>query len=63
MKKAQKNVNFYPCSKKIEFKCFGFRQNVFEYKNLEANTIIARAFKPIQVIFKIVSEILKNLKI
>ena len=42
--------------KKLDLNALVFEKNVFEQKNLEAGTIVARAFKPIQSIFKIVTE-------
>ena len=39
-----------------------FEKNVFEQKNLEAGTIVARAFKPIQSVFEIVTKNFKNFK-
>ena len=46
--------------KKLDLNALVFEKNVFEQKNLEVDTIVARAFKPIQSIFKIVTENFKN---
>ena len=48
--------------KKLDLNALVFEKNVFEQKNLEAGTIVARAFKPIQSIFKIVTKNFKNFK-
>jgi len=48
--------------KKLDLNALVFEKNVFEQKNLEAGTIVARAFKPIQSIFKIVTENFQNFK-
>ena len=46
--------------KKLDLNALVLEKNVFEQKNLEADTIVVRAFKPIQSIFKIVTENFKN---
>ena len=46
--------------KKLNLNALVLEKNVFEQKNLEVDTIVARAFKPIQSIFKIVTENFKN---
>ena len=46
--------------KKLDLNALILEKNVFEQKNLEVDTIVARAFKPIQSIFKIVTENFKN---
>ena len=46
----------------LDLNALVFEKNVFEQKNLEAGTIVARAFKPIQSIFKIVTENFQNIK-
>ena len=46
--------------KKLDLNALVLEKNVFEQKNLEVDTIVARAFKPIQSIFKIVTENFKN---
>ena len=48
--------------KKLNLNALVLEKNVFEQKNLEVDTIVARAFKPIQSIFKIVTENFKNYK-
>ena len=48
--------------RKLDLNALVFEKNVFEQKNLEAGTIVARAFKPIQSIFKIVTENFQNFK-
>ena len=46
--------------KKLDLNALVLEKNVFEQKNLEADIIVARAFKPIQSVFEIVSENFKN---
>ena len=46
--------------KELNLNALVLEKNVFEQKNLEVDTIIARAFKPIQSVFEIVSENFKN---
>ena len=46
--------------KKLDLNVLVFEKNVFEQKNLEAGTIVARAFKPIQSVFEIVTKNFKN---
>ncbi len=46
--------------KKLNLNAQVFEKDVFEQKNLKAGTIVARAFKPIQPIFKIVTENFNN---
>ena len=48
--------------KKLNLNALVLEKNVLEQKNLEVGTIIARAFKPIQSIFKIVTKNFKNFK-
>ena len=48
--------------KKLNLNAVVLEKNVFEQKNLEVDAIVARAFKPIQSIFKIVTENFKNYK-
>ena len=48
--------------KKLNLNALVLEKNVFEQKNLEAGTIVARAFKPIQSIFEIVTKNFKNFK-
>ena len=48
--------------KKLDLNALVFEKNVFEQKNLEAGTIVARAFKPIQSIFEIVTKNFTNFK-
>ena len=48
--------------KKLDLDALVLEKNVLEQKNLEVGTIVARAFKPIQSIFKIVTKNFKNFK-
>jgi len=48
--------------KKLDLNALILEKNVFEQKNLEADTIVARAFKPIQSVFEIVTKNFKNFK-
>ena len=48
--------------KKLDLNALVLEKNVFEQKNLEVDTIVARAFKPIQSIFEIVTENFQNFK-
>ena len=47
---------------KLELDALVLEKNILEQKNLEVGTIVARAFKPIQSIFKIVTKNFKNFK-
>ena len=47
---------------KLDLDALVLEKNVLEQKNLEVGTIVARAFKPIQFIFKIVTKNFKNFK-
>ena len=47
-------------AKKLDLNVLVLEKNILEQKNLKVDTIIARAFKPIQSIFKIVTENFKN---
>ena len=47
---------------KLDLDALVLEKNVLEQKNLEVGTIVARAFKPIQSIFKIVTKNFKNFK-
>ena len=49
-------------AKKLDLNVLVLEKNVLEQKNLEVGTIVARAFKPIQSIFKIVTKNFKNFK-
>ena len=49
-------------AKKLDLNALILEKNVFEQKNLEVDTIVCRAFKPIQSLFKIVTENFKNYK-
>ena len=49
-------------AKKLDLNVLVLEKNILEQKNLEVGTIVARAFKPIQSIFKIVSKNFKNFK-
>ena len=46
--------------KKLKLNALVLEKDVFEQKNLEAGTIVARAFKPIQSVFEIVTENFEN---
>ena len=48
--------------KELNLNALVLEKNVFEQKNLEAGTIVARAFKPIQSIFEVVTKNFKNFK-
>ena len=48
--------------KKLDLNALILEKNVFEQKNIEVDTIVARAFKPIQSIFEIVTENFQNFK-
>ena len=47
---------------KLDLDALVLEKNILEQKNLEVGTIVARAFKPIQSIFKIVTKNFKNFK-
>jgi len=47
---------------KLDLDALVLEKNVLEQKNLEVGTIVARAFKPIQSIFEIVTKNFKNFK-
>jgi|TARA_Y100000310_G_scaffold300796_1_gene336763 16S rRNA (guanine527-N7)-methyltransferase len=47
-------------AKKLDLNVLVLEKNILEQKNLKVDTIVARAFKPIQRIFKIVTENFKN---
>ncbi len=47
-------------AKKLDLNVLVIEKHILEQKNLKADTIVARAFKPIQSIFKIVTENFKN---
>ena len=49
-------------AKKLDLNVLVLEKNILEQKNLEVGTIVARAFKPIQSIFKIVTKNFKNFK-
>jgi 16S rRNA (guanine527-N7)-methyltransferase len=46
--------------KKLDLNVLILEKNILEQKNLRADTIVARAFKPIKSVFKIVIENFKN---
>ena len=46
--------------KKLKLNALVLEKDVFKQKNLEAGTIVARAFKPIQSVFEIVTKNFKN---
>ena len=63
MKRVQKNAKFlFKVVKELDLNVLVLEKNVFEQKNLEADTIVARAFKPIQSIFEIVTKNFKDFK-
>ena len=47
---------------KLDLDALVLEKNILEQKNLEVGTIVARAFKPIQSIFEIVTKNFKNFK-
>ena len=47
-------------AKKLDLNVLVLEKNILEQKNLKVDTIVARAFKPIQSIFEIVTENFKN---
>jgi len=49
-------------AKKLDLNVLVLEKNILEQKNLEVGTIVARAFKPIQSIFEIVTKNFKNFK-
>jgi len=49
-------------AKKLDLNVLVLEKNILEQKNLKVDTIVARAFKPIQSIFKIVTKNFKNFK-
>ena len=49
-------------AKKLDLNVLVLEKNILEQKNLKVDTIVARAFKPIQSIFKIVTENFQNFK-
>ena len=48
--------------KELNLNALVLEKNVFKQKNLEADTIVARAFKPIQSTFEVVTKNFKNFK-
>ena len=46
--------------KKLNLNALVLKKDIFEQKDLEANIIVARAFKPIQYIFEIITTNFKN---
>ena len=46
--------------KRLNLNVLVLEKNIFEQKNLEVGTIVARAFKPIQSIFRIITENFNN---
>jgi 16S rRNA (guanine527-N7)-methyltransferase len=47
-------------TKKLDLNVLVLEKNILEQKNLNVDTIVARAFKPVQSIFEIVTENFKN---
>ena len=61
--KSPKKCQFlFKVVKELDLNVLVLEKNVFEQKNLEADTIVARAFKPIQSIFEIVTKNFKDFK-
>ena len=59
--KSPKKCQFlFKVVKELDLNVSVLEKNIFEKKNLEADTIVARAFKPIQSIFEIVTKNFKN---
>ena len=48
--------------KRLNLNALVLEKNIFEQRNLEVGTIVARAFKPIQSIFRIITENFNNYK-
>ena len=48
--------------KELDLNVSVLEKNVFEQKNLETDTVVARAFKPIQSVFEIVTKNFKSFK-
>ena len=46
--------------KKLNLNALVLEKDIFKHKNLQGNTIVARAFKPIQSIFEIITTNFKN---
>ncbi len=49
-------------SKKFNLNTKIFQKNIFEEKNLETDTIVSRAFKPLPIIFELATNNFKNYK-
>ena len=49
-------------SKKFKLNTKVYQKNIFEEKNLSTDVIIARAFKPLPIIFQIAEKNFKNFK-
>ena len=49
-------------SKKLNLNTEIIQKNIFNEKGIEADLVIARAFKPIQIILQLIHEKSKNLK-
>ena len=61
--KSPKKCQFlFKVVKELDLNVSVLEKNVFEQKNLEVDTIVARAFKPIQSVFEIVTKNFKNFK-
>jgi len=59
--KSPKKCQFlFKVVKKLDLNVLVLEKNVIEQRNLKAGTIVARAFKPIQSIFEIVTKNFKN---
>ena len=59
--KSPKKCQFlFKVVKKLNLNALVLEKNVIEQRNLKAGTIVARAFKPIQSIFEIVTKNFKN---
>jgi len=61
--KSPKKCQFlFKVVKELDLNVLVLEKNVFEQKNLEVDTIVTRAFKPIQSIFEIVTKNFKDFK-
>ena len=61
--KSPKKCQFlFKVVKKLDLNALVLEKNVIEQRNLKAGTIVARAFKPIQIILQLIHEKSKNLK-
>jgi len=61
-KSFHKSIFLNEMTKKFNLNCEIHRKNIFEQKNLSTDVIIARAFKPLPIIFQIAQNNFKNFK-